>query len=121
MPDKIEGEGFVMQEAPGEKTETDSENRKDSDQPPVSSEINFSTFILSMSSSVMLSFGDIPDPISGKKEKNLPMAKQTIDILTMLQKKTVNNLSADEEKLLEDLLADLKLRYVDIVKREKAA
>ena len=75
-------------------------------------EINFSTFIFSLSSSALLHFGEIPDPSSGTKEKNLPMAKHTIDILGMLEEKTKGNLAPDEEQLLENILYDLRMRYV---------
>jgi hypothetical protein len=75
-------------------------------------EINFATFILSLSSSAMLHFGDIEDPISGKKEKNLTIAKQTIDMIDMLREKTKGNLSKDEERLMENILYELKMRYV---------
>ncbi|MBU2590844.1 MAG: DUF1844 domain-containing protein [Nitrospinota bacterium] len=78
--------------------------------------IDFSTFILSMSSSVFLHFGEIPNPETGVKEKNLPVAKQTIDIISMLQEKTKGNLSDDENKLLENILYELRMRYMELVK-----
>jgi len=79
--------------------------------------LNFSAFILSLSSSVMLHFGDMEDPLSGKKEKNLPMAKHTIDMIDMLKEKTKGNLTADEERLMENILCEMKLRYVKESKR----
>lgn len=82
-------------------------------------EINFSTFVLSLSSSALFHFGELPDPMSNTKQRNLPMAKQTIDILGMLKEKTAGNLSADEEKLLENLLYDLRMRYVHEIKKDK--
>jgi len=75
-------------------------------------EINFATFILSLSSSAMLHFGDFEDPVSGKKEKNLTMAKQTIEMIDMLKEKTKGNLTPEEERLLENILYELKIRYV---------
>ena len=75
-------------------------------------EVNFSTFVFSLSSSAFLHFGEIPDPSSGKKKKNLPMAKHTIDILAMLEEKTRGNLVSDEEQLLKNILYDLRMRYV---------
>ena len=75
-------------------------------------EVNFSTFIFSLSSSALLHFGEIPDPSSGSKKKNLAMAKHTIDILSMLEKKTTGNLTRDEEQLFKNILYDLKMRYV---------
>ncbi len=75
-------------------------------------EINFSTFVFSLSSSAFLHFGEIPDPSSGAKKKNLPMAKHTIDILGMLEEKTRGNLTSDEEQLFKNILYDLRMRYV---------
>ena len=75
-------------------------------------EINFATFIFSLNSSVLVHLGMIEDPATGKKEKNLPIAKQTIDILGMLDEKTKGNLSKDEENLLKNILHDLRLMYV---------
>ena len=75
-------------------------------------EINFSTFIFSLSSSALFHFGEIPDPSSGTKEKNLPMAKHTIDILGMLEEKTRGNLTPDEEQLFKNVLYDLRMLYV---------
>ena len=54
----------------------------------------------------------IEDPTTNTKNKNLPMAKQTIDILSMLQEKTVGNLSEEEENLLKNVLYDLRMMYV---------
>ncbi len=75
-------------------------------------EINFATFIFSLSSSALFHFGEIPDPASGEKTKNLPMAKHTIDILAMLEEKTRGNLESDEEQLFKNILYDLRMRYV---------
>ena len=75
-------------------------------------EINFSTFVVSLNASALLHLGAIEDPTTGQKDKNLPMAKQTIDILSMLQEKTSGNLSNDEENLLKSILYDLRMIYV---------
>ena len=75
-------------------------------------EINFASFIISLSSSAFIHLGDIPDPISGEVKKDLPMAKQTIDLLGLLREKTRNNLEEDEEKLFDHLLYDLRMRYI---------
>jgi len=75
-------------------------------------EINFSSFILSLGSSALYHFGEIPDPVSGAKQRNLDLARQTIDILVILRDKTTGNLSEDESRLLESLLHDLQMRYV---------
>lgn len=81
-------------------------------------EINFATFILSLSSSAMLHFGDIEDPVSGKKERNLQGAKQTIDMIDMLKEKTKGNLTKEEEMLIDNVLYELKIRYVDESKKD---
>ena len=75
-------------------------------------EINFATFVVSLNASALLHLGAIEDPTTGKSEKNLPMAKQTIDILCMLQEKTAGNLTKDEESLLKNILYDLRIIYV---------
>ncbi len=75
-------------------------------------EIDFPSFIFSLSTSALLHLGEIADPTTRKKEKDLPLAKQTIDILGMLREKTRGNLSADEEKILDTILADLRWRYI---------
>jgi hypothetical protein len=74
--------------------------------------VNFATFVISLSSSVLVYLGEIEDPESGAKLKNLPVAKQTIDILGMLEEKSRGNLNPDEEHLLKNILYDLRLRYV---------
>jgi hypothetical protein len=74
--------------------------------------INFATFVVSLNASALLHLGAIEDPATGKSEKNLPMAKQTIDILCMLEQKTAGNLTKDEENLLKNILYDLRIIYV---------
>lgn len=74
--------------------------------------INFATFVFSLNSSVLLQLGLIDDPATGKKTKNLPLAKQTIDILSMLEEKTQDNLTKDEETMLKNILYDLRMLYV---------
>lgn len=75
-------------------------------------EISFSTFILSLSSSVLMHLGDLPDPYTQERKKNLPLAKQTIDIIGMLQDKTRGNLSAEEDNLVKNLLYEMRMKYV---------
>lgn len=81
-------------------------------------EVSFSSFILSLSTSVLVHLGEVPDPVTQKMDKHLPLAKQTIDLLGMLMEKTKGNLSGDEEKMMEHLLADLRWRYVREAKKE---
>ncbi|OPX20137.1 MAG: hypothetical protein BZ151_05325 [Desulfobacca sp. 4484_104] len=75
-------------------------------------EITFSSFLISLSSSAFLHLGDLPDPATGETKKDLPLAKQTIDLLGLLREKTRNNLTTEEENLFDHLLYDLRMRYV---------
>ena len=61
---------------------------------------------------MLVQLGLIDDPATGKKTKNLPLAKQTIDILGMLEEKTRGNLTKDEETMLKNILYDLRMIYV---------
>jgi len=80
-------------------------------------EINFSTFVISLSTQALMHLGEIADPLSGKVETDVPVAKQMIDILGMLKDKTRGNLNASEGQLMEDILFDLRMKYVEAVKK----
>ena len=75
-------------------------------------EVNFTSFILSLSTTAMYHFGDFPDPATQEGQRNLPAAKQTIDILSLLHTKTTGNLRDDEKQLLEGILFELRMRFV---------
>lgn len=77
--------------------------------------IDFTTFILSLSSSAAFHLGLAPHPEHETCCENLPMAKQTIDILAMLEEKTKGNLSGAEERLLSEVLYNLRMAYVSAV------
>lgn len=81
-------------------------------------EINFSTFVISLSTQALMHLGEIANPLSGNVESDIPLAKQMIDILGMLQEKTRGNLDAGEESLIEDILFDLRMKYVEAVKKK---
>ncbi len=83
-----------------------------SEEQPQFPEINFPTFVVSLNASALLHLGAIEDPTTGQKTKNLSMAKQTIDILSMLEEKTAGNLNNEEKNLLKNILYDLRLMYV---------
>ena len=78
--------------------------------------VSFSTFILGLSTQALLHLGDIESPVSGKVERDLGAARHVIDILGILQAKTTNNLEQAEERLLEAVLYDLRMRYVELVR-----
>lgn len=120
----VEGPGFTIKDKRSSNQSEEEAKAADASQPkeqappeekespPQGFELNFSTFMLSLTSSAFYHLGDIPDPLTGKKEENLPAVKQTIDILIMLKEKTKNNLDADEAKLVEQLIYELQLKYV---------
>lgn len=74
--------------------------------------INFATFIFSLNSSALVQLGLMEDPMTGEKTKNLPLARQTIDIIAMLEEKTRGNLEADEAAMIKNMLYDLRILYV---------
>ena len=74
--------------------------------------MNFSTFIFSLNHTALMHLGLVKDPTVGETAKSLDLAKQTIDILAMLEKKTQGNLSDDESQMLKSILYDLRMIYV---------
>lgn len=81
-------------------------------------EIDFGTFVMSLASSALMHLGELGRPGDSGPRINLPLAKQTIDILGMLQEKTRGNLSDEEAQLVEHLLYDLRLKFVDAKKKQ---
>jgi hypothetical protein len=77
-------------------------------------EVNFNSLIFSLSSSALINLGEIADPNTGQKQKDLPLAKHTIDTIAMLQDKTKGNLNPEEQRFLDTILADLRWRYVKL-------
>jgi hypothetical protein len=78
--------------------------------------LDFSTLVLSFATSAMINMGIAPDPQSGKTTKNLELAKQNIEILGVLEAKTKGNLTAEESKLLESILSEVRVRFVEASK-----
>ena len=119
-----EGSGFVIKDHRHSQKSAE-EIEKDKNAAPVESQaqteaeenlkdfpIDFSTFVLSLTSSAFYHLGDIADPQSGEKKVDLVAVKQTIDILMMLKEKTTGNLKDEEYKLLEQLTYELQMKYV---------
>jgi hypothetical protein len=87
------------------------------DQPSTAgSEINFSSFILGLSTQALMCLGEIPEPQSGRPQQDLDAARQFIDILGILKEKTAGNLLHEEAQLLDHILFDLRMRYVKLTK-----
>jgi len=77
-------------------------------------DLSFTTFVVSLASSAAIHFGDLPDPATGERaEMNLEGAAQMIDILTLLEEKTRGNLTLEERQVLEQVLYEMRLRFVD--------
>ncbi len=130
-----EGKGFKVEDRRRFSPET-GEARGDSDQPVGEKpsraerntegaagegklpEISFSTFVISLSTQALMHLGEMANPLSGKVETDIPVAKQLIDIIGVLRDKTRGNLDSGEEKLMEEVLFDLRMRYVEAVKRK---
>jgi len=82
-------------------------------------EANFAQLVFLLGAGAMQQLGIVPNPLSGKNEVDLQVAKFSIDLLSVLQEKTKSNLSEKENKMLEDLLFDLRMRYVNAVQEKK--
>jgi hypothetical protein len=78
-------------------------------------QLSFTAFVLSLASTAAIHFGDLPDPISGERaESNLEGATQMIEILALLEQKTRGNLTAEEREVLNQVLYELRMRYVEV-------
>ena len=77
---------------------------------------DFGGFILSLANTALINLGVAPDPAGGRPEANIDGAKQMIDILGILREKTKGNLTEEEDRLFEQILAELKMRFVDVVR-----
>lgn len=93
------------------------QERGDGAQANLLPEIDFSTFVISLSTQALMHLGEIANPVSGKVEADIGVAKQMIDILAMLRTKTSGNLNANEAQLMEGILFDLRMKYVEAVKK----
>jgi len=118
-------EGNPRQETAGnEKKETvvgsSGASRADSDKKPEASEhksypageIDLSSFVMSLATQALMQLGEMKPPEGVQVEVNKAQAKQTIDILIMIQEKTRGNLDANEEKFLEEILHQLRISFV---------
>lgn len=126
--ENVEGEGFVIKDKRSSQLSEDEAASADAqedgkpeelspEEQAAAFQIDFSTFVLSLTSSAFVGLGDMADPATGKKEVNLPAVQQTIDMLVMLKEKTKGNLTEDENKLLEQLIYELQMKYVSKVKK----
>ena len=94
-----EGDGFTMSDTQGAKGSLP--------------KIDFSSFILSLYSSGLVQLGKVEDPSTGEKTAHLDLAKDTIDMIAMLEEKTRGNLTEEEKNLLKALLSEIRMAYVE--------
>jgi len=123
----VEGKGFVIKDRrsfdeEGELKEKEKDEKIEKEEAKTKEEepqrggplpeVNFNSLIFSLSSSALLHLGEIADPQTGEKRTDLPLAKHSIDTIAMLKEKTTGNLSEEEGKFLDNILTDLRWRYV---------
>lgn len=96
MADEKRGDTFVMKE-PGP--------------------IQFTTFVLGLAHTSLIHLGDVPNPETGTASVDLVLARESIELLGLLRDKTRGNLTAEEERVFEDVLARLRLRFVEASRR----
>jgi hypothetical protein len=85
---------------------------------PDAGALDFPQFILSLAQLAFAFLGDLPNPQTGRRERNVAAARQQIDLLGLLREKTRGNLTPDEDQLLNTLLYELHRRYVEVVEQK---
>ena len=85
--------------------------------PPAEPEVTFTTFMVGLSTQALAALGEISDSVSGARSKDLDAAQQLIDIIGMLREKTRGNLDPDEDGLIEAILFDLRMKYVELARQ----
>ena len=116
---EAKGPGFTIVDKRGQDEERGTEERAAREQASQRSlpSVDFSTFVISLGTSALYHMGMVPDPETGNAVKpNLPVARQTIDTVEMLQDKTRGNLTDEEATLIRNLLTELRMRYVEATK-----
>jgi hypothetical protein len=79
-------------------------------------EMTFSTFLVGLSTEALAALGEMPDPMTGKSLRDLGAARQLIDIIGILRDKTRGNLDREEQNLIEAILFELRMKYVELAK-----
>lgn len=96
-------------------SQTEKDEKSDIRNEPV--QITFSSYILMLGAIGWQSLGKVPNPVTGKIEKDLIQAKEIIDLLEILDLKTKNNLTPEEDNILKQTLTNLRLNYIDEIKK----
>lgn len=101
---EAKGEAEEKKEAPP----AEEEIKQDQELPP----IDFMSFVMSLATSALIYLGEVPDPVDNERKKIVPMAKQMIDLISLLEEKTKGNLTDDEDKYMENILFELRMLFV---------
>ena len=98
------------------KNNPDEKQSEDKSEEPVETqfELDFSTFILTLNTSALIHLGDIPDPSTRERQISVPAARHTLQILEILKLKTEGNLDENETKLIDDVLFNLRMKFVQL-------
>ncbi|HSR68657.1 MAG TPA: DUF1844 domain-containing protein [Acidobacteriota bacterium] len=113
--DKSSGGGGAIPFPP---QEVPSQPHSPSGEEPGEQEVDFSAFIMSMATGVLMALGEVPDPMTGRQGPvHLESARHTIDILAMLREKTRGNLDAEEDRIMGQVLYELRMKYMEVVKK----
>jgi len=116
---EAKGPGFTIVDKRGREREPEAKKEEAPRRPSERSlpKVDFGTFVISLGTSALYHLGMVPDPETGSPVKpNLPIARQTIDTVEMLQEKTQGNLSDEEAALIRNLLTELRMRYLEATK-----
>ena len=130
---KLTPEGEIRKEAPQEPAPAEPPPPQEEEPPKASQEeaaphlpeqdssqtVTFASFLLSLATTGMVHLGEIPEPSTGQKSQDLEGARQMVDILTILKDKTEGNLSGEETHLLENVLYELRMKFLSKSKVEK--
>ena len=103
---------------PTEGAPNESPEEKDQRRIPLP-ELNFATFILTLHTNALIHLGVLADPETRQAQPNLPLAAQTIDLIAMLQTKTQGNRDETEERLITQVLYELRMKYVEAATGKK--
>lgn len=104
----------VTHEAAGHHPHAGHEGHLHADDAAASGELSFSTFVMGLTTQALMHLGEIPDPMEQTVAHDLPAAKQMIDLLAILRDKTRGNLDVAEAQLLDNMLYDLRMRFVEV-------
>jgi hypothetical protein len=105
--------------SPKQTSAPEPKNTKASDASKSESQLDFASFLMSLAHQTLVLLGQAPNPETNQMSENIEAAKQTIDILGMLEEKTKGNISKDEELLFTELLSSLRMAYVQKTTKSK--